>query len=252
VDIRNDEQELLAICWFGYRDRSNYLIPDSNVEKGIRIRTKNIAIGDEATCKRFFNEERTNSRFIGEIHTLNEGFIPNARRDYFIENATCQQFEKNAKKIFTDQNLENRFAQTASKLYNRLQEIKKYTTEYEKFKELKGAFGNEATETFHLNRLRELQDKAVIAKREIEKINAKSNNTPTIQTLYKSIIRENDTTIVYLSTEDILVSKYNPPKFQKLNDEQKKVVLEIFEILEDELDFNMSELIKKRIFEKFN
>ena len=60
----------------------------------IRIRTKNIAIGDENTCDRFFDAPRTNHRFIGEIHTIGDSFIPNARRDYFVENNTCLQFEE--------------------------------------------------------------------------------------------------------------------------------------------------------------
>ena len=96
VDIRNDEQELIATCWYGYREHSNFVLDESNFERGLRIRTKNISIGNEFTCNRFFGQERTNLRFIGEIHTLNEGFIPNARRDYFTENATYQQFEKNS------------------------------------------------------------------------------------------------------------------------------------------------------------
>ncbi|MCP1383681.1 ATP-binding protein [Runella salmonicolor] len=252
VDITNDSQELLAICWYGYRNNSNVVIPESNIERGIRIRTKNIALGDESTCKRFFDAERTNLRFIGEIHTVNEGFVPNARRDYFNENSTCQQFEENAKKIFTAQNLENRLAQTASKLYNRLQEIKAYQIEREKFMTKKGSFGNEATEKFHLNKLKEMEKKAVKAIDVIKKIEKKSQDITPVKNLYQNIIGNNDTTVQPLDSQEAQVSQYDPPTFTKLNTEQEKVVLEIFDIMEDVLDFNTSEMIKKRIVQKYN
>jgi len=251
VDIRNDDEELIAICWYGYRDFSNTIIFEENKERGIRIRTKNIAIGDESTCKRFFDAERTNLRFIGEIHTLSDGFVPNARRDYFTENAIYQQFEKNAKDIFTQQNLENRLAQTASKLHNRLSEIIKYKDAFEDFKGHKGEFENEATETYHLNKLKELEGKALKAKKVIEKIHNKAASYSNIKVLYESIIKQNDINIEHLGAANFQVSKYDPPNLANLNADQKKVVLEIFEILEEELDFNTSELIKKKIIEKY-
>ena len=260
VDIRNDEQEIIATCWYGYREFSNTVIyapakkneHNPNPERGIRIRTKNIGIGDESTCKKFFDAERTNLRFIGEIHTISDGFVPNARRDYFTENNTLKQFEKNGKIIFTQENLENILAQTASKLHNRLDEIEKYKTELDRFQKMKGSFDNDATETYHLSRLKELYEKALRAKQVVEKIETKSKTSPKIKTLYESIASNIDTTIPSLDNTVSQVSKYDPPKFKKLNENQKDVVLDIFEILEENLDFDLSELIKKKIIDKFN
>ena len=143
-------------------------------------------------------------------------------------------------------------AQTASKLHNRLKEIQKYKETYQKFQENKGSFDNSATENFYLNRLRELEEKATKAKIAIEKINIKSNVSDNVKTLFKSIIGENDLSVKNLTGQDLQVSKYTPPTFERLNEEQRNVVLEIFEILEEELDFDISELIKKRIIDKFN
>lgn len=260
VDIRNDEQEIIATCWYGYREFSNNVIyapnkkneHNPNPERGIRIRTKNIGIGDESTCKKFFDAERTNLRFIGEIHTISESFVPNARRDYFTENNTLKQFEENGKLIFTQENLENILAQTASKLHNRLDEIVKYKTEFDKFQRMKGSFDNEATETYHFNRLKDLYEKASKAKQVVEKIENKSKTSSKIKTLYQIIAGNIDQNIPSLESNVSQVSKYDPPEFKKLNDNQKEVVLEIFEILEESLDFDLSELIKKRILAKFN
>ena len=251
-DILNDEQDLLAVCWYGYREQSNYILDDSDSERGIRIRTKNIAIGDESVSDRFFGQKRTTLRFIGEIHTISDGFIPNARRDYFTENVTYQQFEKNIKEILEVENLENRLAQTASTLFSRLKEIHKYQETFQEFKDKKGSFENAATESFHMNRLKELEEKAAKAKIVIEKINVKSNNSENVKNLFKSIVGNKDLSVKYLSGEDLKISKYTPPTFEKLNEVQRSVVLEIFEILEEELDFDLSELIKKRIVEKYN
>lgn len=252
IDIRNDEQELLAVCWYGYRELSNFVLNVSNQERGLRIRTKNITIGDDSTCNRFFNQERTNLRFIGEIHTISNGLIPNARRDYFNENSTCIQFEKNAKEILKLENLENRLAQTASKLHSRLKEIQKYKETYQEFSVKRGSFENATAESYHLNRLKELEEKAKKARFEIEKINSKSNNSENIKKLFNSIIGNSDLSVKSLTGEDLQTSIYTPPNFDKLSDEQKIVVLEIFEVLEEELDFEISEFIKKKIIDRFN
>jgi molecular chaperone HtpG len=252
VDIRNDEQALIATCWYGYREHSNIVLDEINIERGFRIKTKNISIGNEFTCSRFFDQARTNLRFIGEIHTLSDSFVPNARRDYFTENTTCLQFEKNVKDILKAENLENRLAQTASKLHNKLKEIRKYKEVYEDFTAKKGTFDNAAVESYNLNKLKELGDKAIKAKAEIEKIHHKSDKSSNVKTLYESIIGNKDISIKMLTGEDLQLSQYNPPNFSKLNDEQSKVVLEIFEILENELDFDLSEIIKKRIVDRFN
>lgn len=252
VDIIGDNEELLAACWYGFIERSNNVPDESNIERGLRIRTKNISIGDESTCKRYFDQERTNLRFVGEIHTVNDGFIPNARRDYFTENATCQLFDKKAKEIFKRENLENRLAQTASKLHNRLSEIKEYKKKSEEFRSQKGSYKNAKEESYHLNRLKDLEEKAVKAKAEIEKIARKAEESKNIKNLYQSIVGDNDISVKNLTGGDVLVSKYDPPTFSKLNKDQALVILEVFEILDDELDFDMSELIKKKIVEKYN
>lgn len=252
IDIRNDEGKLLALGWYCYRDLSNVVLPNESFEQGIRIRTKNIAIGDENTCDSFFDAPRTNHRFIGEIHTIDESFIPNARRDYFEENDTCLQFVAAAKAIFKTQNLENRLAQTASKLHTRIREIERYFKLVDDFEKMKGNFQSESVESYHLNNLRNAKSKALKASYDIEKIKAKSKNDVNISTLYKHIVGNKNTTIVTDQYDFMQVSKYDPPTFSKLSDNESKVVLEIFEVIQETFSFEESELIKKKIIDKFN
>src|SRR5690606_26025065 len=84
----------------------------------------NITIGDERTLYKRFKADRTNPRYIGEIHVAGPGFIPNARRDYFNDNRTKEQFEKSLESIFKD--FENRLPHRASDLHNRLKDIKHF------------------------------------------------------------------------------------------------------------------------------
>ena len=51
--------------------------------RGIRARVGNIQIGGEDVFAHLFSEERYNRWCIGEVHVLEPGIVPNARRDYF-------------------------------------------------------------------------------------------------------------------------------------------------------------------------
>jgi molecular chaperone HtpG len=253
IEIRNDENKLLALCWYGYRDLSNVVLPADNIEQGIRIRTKNIAIGDEFTCDRFFEASRTNHRFIGEIHTIGDSFIPNARRDYFVENNTCLQFAEMTKEIFESANLENRLAQVASKLHNRIREIERYSKIKKEFKAMEGSFQSASVEAHHLNNLKDAKAKAIKAYKDIEKIRVKTLKDSNIDKLYKHIIGNKKIAIAPDEYDSKKVSKYDPPSLSKLpTKEEQQVVLDIFDILEETLTFEESELLKMKIIEWFN
>ena len=73
--------------------------------RGIRARVGNIQIGGEDVFAHLFSEERYNRWCIGEVHVLEPGIVPNARRDYFepgvhlrnLENqlgAVCRRLER--------------------------------------------------------------------------------------------------------------------------------------------------------------
>ena len=94
-----DDNELLFWGWYA---RTNWLgaIIDDNI-KGLRVRKKNILIGDGNTLHSndFYTQERYNSWVVGEVHVYDESIIPNARRDYFEKNETYEFFRKRLKQI---------------------------------------------------------------------------------------------------------------------------------------------------------
>ena len=93
-EIKNNENEIIALAWYGISDLLNFIIKQENIERGFRLRRDNIQIGDQDTLNLFFNEDRFNHHFIGEIYLIGNAFIPNARRDYFLDNPELKDFEK--------------------------------------------------------------------------------------------------------------------------------------------------------------
>jgi hypothetical protein len=250
-DIRNDNQEIIAVCWYSFNDRINLVLGDNIVERGLRIKSKNITIGNQNTCSRFFDQARTNFRFIGEIHTVGDGFVPNSRRDYFVENSTCLQFQKNAKDILKEENLENKLAQTASKLHNKVKEILVFNETAKTFLEQKGGYESSSIENFQINKLKELQVKAEKAKSEIESINRRTQKSESVKVLYNKIVANKDLNLTQLTNLDLSSSEYDPPKFPRLTDDQSLVVMQIFELIEEHLEFDQAENLKKIIIKHF-
>lgn len=83
--------------WYGKTDLLG-MIDDERVA-GIRIRKNNIALGGPDRVADLFAEvaasnRRFNSYYIGELHVLATGAIPNARRDGFEENVDWIQLKK--------------------------------------------------------------------------------------------------------------------------------------------------------------
>lgn len=76
-----------------------------NIAHGIRLRCKNIQLGDETCCRRFLpnkQEQRFNDYFFGEIHVLSEFLIPNMDRNYLRVDAVRDTFERMAIKDFSE------------------------------------------------------------------------------------------------------------------------------------------------------
>ena len=79
-------------------------IPANNVAYGIRLRCKNIQVGDERTCRNFFTAEgdkRFSQYFYGELYVETPLLMPDARRDYLRECEYRSIFEGMVRSDFT-------------------------------------------------------------------------------------------------------------------------------------------------------
>lgn len=109
-DARNGDYDIKNIKIFDKRDEGGNLIywgwysiselrgqiPANNIAYGIRLRCKNIQVGDERTCRNFFlaeGDKRFSQYFFGELHVETPLLMPDARRDYLRECEYRSTFE---------------------------------------------------------------------------------------------------------------------------------------------------------------
>ena len=92
-DFHDENDKLIAWAWFGLSSLNGQIKAQGNPQRGLRLRKGNIQIGDSSTLRRLFKDPRGNEYFIGEVFAVHPELIPNARRDYFNENAIRDAFE---------------------------------------------------------------------------------------------------------------------------------------------------------------
>ena len=96
-----NDGELFFAGWYADTDFTG-MVKDDNVN-GLRIRKRNILIGDNRTLDDFFGSSKTsknfNRWFVGEVYVFDEGLIPNARRDDFEKNQKYYEFKEKLEEI---------------------------------------------------------------------------------------------------------------------------------------------------------
>lgn len=93
---KNDNGEFIYWGWYSISELKGQ-IQSYNLPYGIRLRCKNIQVGDEGTCRKFFTSEidrRFSQYFYGELNIVNPNLQPDARRDYLRPGDARDEFEK--------------------------------------------------------------------------------------------------------------------------------------------------------------
>ncbi len=101
-DKKGNEGKLVYWGWYSISELRGQ-IPMHNIAYGIRLRCKNIQVGDERTCRNFFSAEgdkRFSQWFYGEVFVETKELMPDARRDYLRECEYRSIFENYIKKDF--------------------------------------------------------------------------------------------------------------------------------------------------------
>ena len=99
-DFYDDNDRLIAWMWFGLSSLNGQIKAQGNIQRGLRLRKGNIQIGGASTLRRLFKDARGNEYYIGEVFAVHPELIPNARRDYFNENAIRDSFEAQLRDFF--------------------------------------------------------------------------------------------------------------------------------------------------------
>ena len=85
VEVPGMDGDTAAVAWFLHHEYEGAL-PNATLVKGVRLRSGNIQIGENALLEGLFPEPRFNSWAVGEIHVLDPRVMPNGRRDNFEQN----------------------------------------------------------------------------------------------------------------------------------------------------------------------
>ena len=111
--FEDSEFGLLGWGWYAITPFTK-AIPASDVNKGIRLRKRNIQIGSKDLLNQYFREARGNNYFYGEIHAVHPNLRPNSSRDGLTHTPEAIKLYECIQEYFSD----------LQKLYHLANEVK--------------------------------------------------------------------------------------------------------------------------------
>lgn len=184
-DFYDENDRLIAWMWLGLSSLNGQIKPQGNAQRGFRLRKGNIQIGESGTLRRLFKDARGNEYFIGEVFAIHPELIPNARRDYFNENAIRDSFEMQLRRYFDYLWKLCNVASDERSAYKSIKDFRESVIAYEE-KVKTGFSGGVAKETMQ-STLEEKKQKAEKAQRTLQKSEATTDDEITIRV--KEIVR---------------------------------------------------------------
>lgn len=253
--LNDNKGEPLAIGWYGLTNLLNKAIPPNNLFRGIRIKKNNITIGDENTLKDFFEADRFNLHFAGEVHVRGREFVPNARRDNFNESEIVSLFRRKLKDEFKKLVKLSRFS---SDVWSRYRDIKKFWEEKKSFVQFKSKPPISEVQVKHRERnLADARKKAQAAKSKLEKLEKNNVDDLNARAVFQTIMRDADLEITDSDADlDFMPSSGGfrlEQELSKLDSKTRSVLLTVFEILDNGLwgwEVERIERLKLKIAEK--
>lgn len=242
--------QLLYWGWHSISEK-NQSLNSVNFMRGFRLRKSNIQIGNEYTLLKLHRDRRFQFYFYGEVHAVHPELIPNARRDYFIENDICLEFNQKLQDYFHRDI--HRLCYTASEINSSLKKI-------HELKELEDAYQQKRTtgftdpkekKEFH-ERFERKREEAVKAKSKIEKIQRDCvENVPVSRILNK--IKSAVVTAAVDNAQlppDEKRLRFRTDKLSSLSRDEQKFLGRIFSIIREVLEPQMAENVIQKIEEE--
>jgi len=239
--------------WYGissFKGRLNKLNP----ARGMRLRKSNIQIGDENTLSKLHKEpDRGNFYFFGEVHGIHADLLPNSRRDYFIENDICLEFEAKTKNIF--HNTLHKLYYNASDINSAIKKIEDLEFFQKEFTEKKEqGFTDKKEQKEYLEQYEKKKEEAQKAENKLQKITSTSKNDESVP-LHRILEKLNINKSSGLEKFEVLPidskTKFRTDKLSKLNKEQRKFLGDIFGIIKSVLPNDTAEGLIRKIEEAY-
>jgi molecular chaperone HtpG len=260
--FKNQNGELIAWMWFGISAFDKQIPESTNEMRGLRLRKENIQIGNGDTLVPLFKEQRGNFYFIGEVHAVHKNLIPNARRDYFNENETRNEFEVELKYYFG--NVLHKFYTDANKvknMYKREAELVKKQIEYAE-KKKRGFVGKEEIDSI-ANQVKQAKAENEKALKELASIKEKAKSNKAFERVIKVIEVKHTSTMDELGQPPVMPvvtdngTKKTKERFitedlHRLDSKQRKLVSKIYEVITKTLPEDLSKNLIQKIQDELN
>lgn len=255
VDIETFElltakNDILAWGWIGISSFKK-VMPKVNTAKCIRLRKGNIQIGAEEAMTKLFKEERGTKYFFGEIHAVNVDLIPNARRDYFLENHELKAFETLLKIKFEELHKLYYFSSKVRNEKKKIDDFVTFTKEYNE-KSTKGGFTDDKEKKQYEEKLEAKKEKAKIAERELGKAKEKLAVSPVAKKkVFENVVGKSSKNVDnVVVVQDSGKTKYITDDISKLSKKDKKLVSRIFSVIDNVLPKDLANILKEKIKEE--
>jgi len=251
IEIYDSKNRLIAWGWFSI---SNFIkqIPIVNLARGIRLRKGNIQIGMDDGLIKLFKEPRGSYYFFGEIFAVSPKLIPNARRDYFLENKTLIDFEKHLRINFTELHKLYHFSSSIRNTKKKIDKLVEFQKEYE-VKTKQGFTNNEEREKYE-EKLEAIQDEAKNADKQLKKTAYKLNElvSSAEKKVFEKIVGDQKPNIneIVNNINNNSKTKYITDELTKLNRKERKLVSKILSVVDNVLPKELANILKEKIKEE--
>lgn len=231
-----------------------------NFMRGLRLRKENIQIGDSNTLgnNKFFKEPRGNYYFIGEVFATSKDLIPNARRDYFNSNTSCEKFEYALSSITYEPlcklyHYANDLKNALKKESKNIEEIKKIKNDLES-----GDVIDKEEHNKKLSILEENKNNIDKLRDEVEKIKNKlyKNENDAFKRAAEAIQNKYVHSTEYILQENIEIDAikknriYKTQVLSKLSRKEQKLVSQIYKVIRTTLPEEMANELINNIQEE--
>ena len=250
-DFKNTKNDLIYWGWFSISNFTKQ-IPKINLARGIRLRKGNIQIGMDNCLVKLFKEPRGSYYFFGEVYAVSPKLIPNARRDYFLENKTLEDFEKKLKLVFSNLHKLYHFSSTIRNTKKKVDKLIEFQKEFEKKIE-RGFTDNEEREKYE-EKFDVIKNNAENARHQLIKIAEKidKDEFSPEKKVFEKVVGNNKLNITEANNNlnNNLKTKYITDELIKLNRKERKLVSKIFSVIDNVLPKEIANILKEKIKEE--
>ena len=251
IEFCDSKNRLISWGWFGI---SKFIkqIPKINLARAIRLRKGNSQIGMDDCLVKLFKEPRGSFYFFGEVFAVSSKLIPNARRDYFLENKTLIDFEKFHRIKFAELHKLYHFSSSIRNTKKKIDKLVDFQKEYE-IKSKQG-FTNIKEREQCEEKFVALQGEAKKAEEHLEKTAERLNETKfsTEKKVFEKIVGDQKPNIneIVNSINNNSKIRYITDELTILNRKEKKLVSKIFSVIDNVLPKEIASVLKEKIKEE--